>query len=150
MEAPELGLAREEWAFLSLAFSKSVKVDELSAKWPPNALLALDLSMSSSEQASAVDPAKYETDVNGQLHNEYCIPSFRNAIIAPGGGRDCLALNYVTPLASFNHSTELGTSSSLTLPWLYEENDQRLIVGCLLIRKSTIAFSARLGPGFMQ
>ena len=51
MEAQELGSAREEGAFLGL------EVDELSAKWPPDALLAPDLSMSSLEEASAVDPA---------------------------------------------------------------------------------------------
>ena len=58
--------------------------------WPPYALLAVDLSFSSVE-AFSVDPARYEADINGQLHNTHCVSSGWDVVISPQGGQKCLA-----------------------------------------------------------
>lgn len=37
-------------------------------------------SFSTSIKAFSVDPARYEADINGQLHNNHCVSSVRDVV----------------------------------------------------------------------
>ena len=80
--------------------------------------------MSSLDDDNSADPERYEALINGQLHRDICVPSYRDVTISAQGSTGCLALNCVTASASFDLSTQLATLSPLALPMLCREVDQ--------------------------
>jgi len=94
-----------------------------TAKWPLDALLALDLSSSSLDEDISADPARYEALINGQLHRDNCFPSGRDVSILTWGSADCLAPYCFAPSASLDLLTNLANLNPLSLPWLYRKND---------------------------
>jgi len=64
--------------------------------------------------------------ISSQLHSNSFGSLGRDVVVPPKVGRDCSAVNILSPLTSASHSNHLAALSSLSLPWIYAESVQPL------------------------
>ena len=86
--------------------------NEPITKWPFDAFLVSEFSLSSSDKALSTDPAWFEALINGQVHRELQLVSDRTR-----GGAGSLAQKSCAAVASLDPSTQVAISTPLRLPW---------------------------------
>jgi len=98
--------------------SKSYKQGEVSVNWPP----MLNTSFPYSEVATSFDPAAFEANVSGQVSSNLSVSRVYDEVVSNLGHKDASVVDIQPTWASFNYSNELPATSSLSLPWFFQEN----------------------------